>query len=94
MVQVFTYIPYVQKISKPKKCILPEVGIEVAIKPMFTLSSVFRKTKNPIELEKERGLVDQISCRGCDAVYHGKTERSVKTRTMKHACAANDFDPK
>ena len=38
--QDFTFILYVQEISDPRKHILAEVGIEVAMKPYFTLSSI------------------------------------------------------
>ena len=51
------------------KRILAEIGIGVAIKPHFTLSSIFRKPKDPIDFEEKRGLVYQISCRDCDAIY-------------------------
>ena len=64
------------------------------MKPHFTLSSVFRKPKNPIDLEEKRGLVYQISCRDCDGVYIDETGRSVKTRKREHASAIKDFDPK
>ena len=58
------------------------------------LSSIFRKTKDPIDFEKKRGLVNQISCRDCDAVYIGETGRSVKTRIREHVIAVKDFNPK
>ena len=68
--------------------------MRVAIKPDFTLSSVFRKPKNPIDFEEKRGLVYQISCRDCDAIYIDETGRSVKTRKRERARAVKDFDPK
>ena len=61
-------------------------------KPHFTLSSNFRKPKDPIDFEKKRGLVYQISCRDCDAIYIGETGRSVKTRKREHVRAVRDFD--
>ena len=91
--QGFATIPYVQGISGSIKRILAEVGIRVAMKPDFTLSSFFRKPKDPIDFEEKRGLVYQISCRDCDAIYIGKTGRSVKTRKREHVRAVRDFDP-
>ena len=85
-VHIFTSMPYVRGISKPKKCILTEVGFGVAIKPHFTLFSVFRKTKNPIEFEEKRGLVYQIFCRDCDAVYISKMERTVVLKPENETC--------
>ena len=61
--QGFASIPYVQGISEPIKRILAEVGIGVVIKPHFTLTSIFRKPKDPIDFEEKQGLVYQISCR-------------------------------
>ena len=37
--------------------------------------------------EQKRGLVSQISCRDCNAVYVGETGRSVRTRKREHADA-------
>ena len=62
------------------------------MKPHFTLSSIFRMPKDPIDFEEKRGLVYQISCRDCDAIYIGETRCSVKTRKRKHASAVRNFD--
>ena len=64
------------------------------MKPHFTLSSIFRKPKDSIDFEEKRGLVYQISCRDCDAIYIGETGRSVKTRKREHVSAVRNFDPK
>ena len=54
--------------------------------------SIFRKPKDPIDFEEKRGLVYQISCRDCDAIYIGETGRSVKTRKREHVSAVRNFD--
>ena len=59
------------------KRILAEVGIGMAMKPHFTLSSILRKPEDPIDFEDKRGLPYQISCRDCDAIEIGETGRSV-----------------
>ena len=91
--QGFATIPYVQGISEPIKRILAKVGIRVTMKPHFTLSSIFRKPKDLIDFEEKRGLVYQISCRDCNAIYIGETGRSVKTRKREHVRAVRDIDP-
>ena len=50
----------------------------MALKPHHT-SSLFRKPNDVIDFEQKRGLVYQISCRDCNAVYVGlgETGRSV-----------------
>ena len=90
--QGFASIPYVQGISEPIKRIIAEVGIGVAMKPHFTLSSIFRKQKDPIDFEEKRCLVYQISCSDCDAIYVGETGRSVKTTKREHASAVKNFN--
>ena len=90
----FTSIPYVQGVSEPISRILTQVGSGVALKPHHTLSSLFRKPKDAINFEKKRGLVYQISYRDCNAVYVGKTVRSVRTRKREHVDAVKTFNTK
>ena len=79
----FVSNPYVQGISEIIKRVLAQVGIEVALKSYFTLTSIFRKSKDVICDEKKSGLVYEIPCRDCDAVYVGETERSSSTRKKR-----------
>ena len=83
-----------QGVSKPISRILTQVGIGVASKPHHTLSSLFCKPKDVINFEQKRGLVYQISCRDCNAVYVGETGRSVRTRKREHAVAVKTFNTK
>ena len=55
---------------------------------------MFRKPKDAINFEQKRGLVYQISCRDCNAVYVGETGRSVRTRKREHADAVKTFNIK
>ena len=51
--------------------------------------------RQPVLLNhKKRGLVYQISCRDCNAVYVGETGRSVRTRKREHADAVRTFNTK
>ena len=47
-----------------------------------------------INFEQKCGLVCQISCRDCNAVYVGETGRSVRTRKREHADAVKTFNTK
>ena len=58
------------------------------------LSWLFRKPKDAINFEQKHGLVYQISCRDCNAVYAGETGRSVRTRKWEHADAVKTFNTK
>ena len=55
---------------------------------------MFHIPKDAINFEQKRGLVNQISCRDCNAVYVGKTGCSVRTRKREHADAVKIFDTK
>ena len=90
----FISIPYVQGVSEPIKRVLAQVGIGVALKPHCMLSSVFRKPKDRIVESEKSGLVYEIPCRDCDAVYIGETGRSLKTRKREHFDAVKRMDVK
>ena len=81
-----------QGVSEPIKRVLAQVGIEVALKPYFTFSSVFRKPEDVICDEKKCGLVYKIPCRDCDAVYVGETGRSLSTRKKEHVKAVKEMN--
>ena len=83
-----------QGVFEPVSRILTQVGIGVALKPHHTLSSLFRKPKDALSFEQNRGLVYQISCRDCNAVYVGETGRSVRTGKREHADAVKTPNPK
>ena len=83
-----------QGVSKPITQILSQVGAGVVLEPSHTLSSLFRKPKDAINFEQKRGLVYQISCRDCNAVYVGKIGRSVRTRKRGHVDAVKTFNTK
>ena len=90
----FTSIPYVQGVFEPITQILTQVGIGVALKPHHMLSSLFCKPKDVNNFEQKRGLMYQISCQDCIAVYVGETGHSVRTRKREHADAVKTFNTK
>ena len=58
------------------------------------MPSVFRKAKDCIVESEKSGLVHEIPCLNCDAVYIGETGRSIKTRKRKHFDAVKRMDVK
>ena len=68
-----------QGVSEPISRNLTQVGIGVALKPHYTLFSLFCKPKNVINFEQKHGLVYQISCWDCNALYVGETGRSLQS---------------
>ena len=65
-----------------------------SFKTNHTLSSFFRKPKDALNFEQKRGLVYQVSCRDCNAVYVGETGRSIRTRKREYADAVKTFNTK
>ena len=88
----YTVILHVQGISEPIKRILSKFGMGVAMKPYFTLSSVFRKPKDYICNSDKCGLVYEIPCCNCNSVYIGKIGHSLKTRKQKDVNGVKKFD--
>ena len=89
-----TVVPYVQNLTEPIKRVLQHVGVGVAMKPVCVLSNIFCKPKDKVFDKEKSGLVYQISCRDCDAVYIGETGRSLETRKREHIDAVKNFDLK
>ena len=65
----FISILYVQVVFEAIKMVWAQVGIGVALKPHCMLSSVFCKPKDRSFESKKSGLVYEIPCHDCDAVY-------------------------
>ena len=57
-------------------------------KSTFYTESTFRKrlckTKNQRATEDKNNIVYEIDCSNCEAVYFGKSKRSLKSRSDEH----------
>ena len=91
---ITTSLPYVQGVTEPIKRVLQQIGVGVAMKPIFSLSSKFLKPKDCVLDHEKSGLVYQISCWDRDAVYIGETGRSITTRKREDVDAVKDLDVK
>ena len=65
----------------------------MALKPVLSFLIFFVSPKTVLDKEKS-GLVYQISCRDCDAVYIDETGRSLETKNCAHIDAVKNFDLK
>ena len=74
--KIMALVPYVQNLTEPIKCVLQQVGVGVAMKPVCVLSNIFCKPIDQVLDKEKSGHIYQISCRDCDAVYIGETGRS------------------
>ena len=81
-------IEYIERVSQ-------QVGVGVAMKPFrVILCNIFCKSKDKVLGKEKSGLVYQISCRDCDAVYIGETGRSLETTQCEHIDTVKNFDLK
>jgi len=77
-------IPYVKGTTERIKRVLESYNIKTAIKPLTTLRQLLSKPKDEVPLEKKTGVVYEIPCGNCEAVYIGETGRALKTRQKEH----------
>lgn len=71
------------------KTTLATQDICFAYRPNQTLSTIFSKTKTPIEQQQQNNVVYEIPCKGddnqsCDLVYIGTTKRALQMRIGEH----------
>ena len=88
----FTSIPYIQGVSEPVMRALNRVGVRVAMKPFRTISNILSLPKDRTPVFNKPGVVYEIPCRDCNAVYIGQTERNVNTRLKEHKRAVKNMD--
>jgi len=55
-----------------------------SFKTTFDFVVCLRKPKDVVSDSDKKGLVYEIPCRDCDAVYIRETGRSLKTRKQEH----------
>ena len=77
-------VPYVQGISDRVKRTLQQFNIKTAIKPIRTLASVFKTTKDCPSEEKIAGIVYRVECKDCDFSYIGESKRCCASRRVEH----------
>ena len=80
----FAALPYVEGTTERIKRVLDDYNINTCVKPLCTLRQLLSKPKDNISLEKKTGVVYEIPCGDCEAVYIGETGRSLGTRQKEH----------
>ena len=71
--KIIPVVPYMQNLTEPIKRVLQQVSVGVAMKSVCVLSNSFCQPKDKVQDKEKSGLVYQISCHDCDAVYIGET---------------------
>ena len=93
--KIVIVVSNVQNLTEHNERVSQQVGVGVAMKPVSVLlSNIFCKPEDKVLGKEKSGLVYQISCRDCEAVYIGETGRSLETRKSEHIDAVKNFDLK
>ncbi|KAK3727755.1 hypothetical protein QZH41_005220 [Actinostola sp. cb2023] len=80
----YATLPYVHGVTERVKRVLEDHGIKTSVNPLCTLRQSLSKPKDTIPCNKKTGVVYQIPCEDCEAVYIGETGRSLGTRKKEH----------
>ena len=72
---------------------LKQQSLRVSFQAQRTINSLFPRPKQQDETDRpSSGIVYRINCSQCDFVYHGQTERALKTRISEHKKAVLMFN--
>lgn len=88
--KMFTSMHYVPSLTESlSKKIGEKINKKFAYKPIKTLRKhLFTNTKAKIDNENKSGIIYQIPCGSCDAIYVGETSKKLSTRKRQHL---NDY---
>ena len=72
--KIMTVVPYMQKLTEPIKCVLQQVGVGVAMKPVCVLSKVFVSPKTKFWTKKSWALFIKylLTATQCTSVKQAK----------------------
>ena len=89
----YVVLSYVKGVSERIGRVLKQQSLRVSFQPQRTINSLFPRPKQQDETDRpSSGIVYRINCSQCDFVYHGQTERALKTRISEHKKAVLMFD--
>ena len=64
--------------------VLNDVGVRVAMMPFVTMGKSLPSPKDPLDVNKIRGIVYQVPCHDCPFVYIGQTKQDLKSQLSEH----------
>lgn len=79
-------LQYVHGLSENLGCMVKKYlpNVVVAMKSIVSMNEVYSKTKDKIPMLDQSGVVYEIPCHQCNAVYIGQTGRNLRTRISEH----------
>ena len=86
--RVFVTIPYIEGLSEKLRRAFKTAGVYTTFKPANTLRRALVAPKDKTEQSKQSGIVYEITCSDCDAVYIGESGRKLEKRLSEHKSTA------
>ncbi len=91
---VHTVLPYYSGLSEHLQRIFRSYGAQVFLKPGSTIRQHLVHPKDRINTTSKCGVVYELSCEDCGAVYVGETERRLQIRIDEHRSSVAKSDGK
>ena len=88
--QVFVCLPYVGGLSEEIRRILKPLSVGVVFKPQSWKWTVMKGVKNGRIRQEKAGVVYEMACKTCEALYIGETARCVCIRGKEHHAHARN----
>ena len=80
----FASIPYVRGASDRVGRVRRKLNIRTAVKPCQTLSQIFKKPNDRLQVHQRRGTVYKVRCNDFAFTYIGESKRSWSSRGAEH----------
>ena len=74
--QKIIYLPYVRILSERIEQVCQSLNIRTVFNSSFTLQQSLVQVKNLTSADRKKGVVYEITCGDCEAVYIGETGRT------------------
>ena len=85
-------LPYIEGTSEKLRRILRSHKIRSTFYTEMTLRKLLCKPKDRVPTEDKNNIVYEIDCSNCQAVYFGKSKRSLKSRSDEHKRSVRNCD--
>ena len=86
------YLPYIEGVSERIVRGCRALGIRTVFNSGKTLRQTLTHVKSTTPEEKKQGVVYEVPCKDCEAVYIGETGRNLQERVKEHKYAVKRRD--
>ena len=85
-------LPYLGGLSESLRRVLSPLAIQVTFRPFRTLRQELVHPKDPVPINRRKGVVYSIPCAECSRAYIRQTGRSLDHRLQEHCRALKNGD--